>query len=175
MSEAHMRERKWQTKSPPQRSGGQPAFAIERPPPLAVVALAVGLRVARVSTGINPKCVSLHPRGDSLARRAAVLGALAIVDLAGPLAEFHFTGESAGDAWQSDESNALGRALAYLRLRDPDEEPDGAEAAALVDRLRPEAKRLVDANWPAIQAVASVLAGRPLTGDAIDALIAKVS
>ncbi|HEY1806391.1 MAG TPA: hypothetical protein VGG45_18110 [Terracidiphilus sp.] len=145
----------------------------------AVVARVCGLGVARASAGRDPCVTTVLPNDLSPAKRDVLrFVARTLVDLAGAAAEARAFGMIAVDAVRSDEQNAHWRALQFLRLaRGIGDRPLTAEERAtcerLVARFRPTAAKLVEQNWPSIEAVAAALAeGRTLNGDEVDGLMA---
>jgi hypothetical protein len=133
----------------------------------AVVARLLDLEVTKVSAGADAGVRTRWQVTEGSLQRVI------LVDLAGQLAELHGLRER----WQTDERNALSRALRIVLLRRGlrDEQLTDemrAEAAELVEQLRAEAETLVTVNWPAIGRVAFALADHPLTQAEVDALLA---
>jgi hypothetical protein len=132
----------------------------------AVVARLVDLEVTKAMAGKDAG-VRTRWRMTEIDLQKAIL-----VDLAGQLAALHGLRER----WQTDERNALSRALRVVLmhhgLRDEQltDELRG-EAAELVEQLRAEATTLVADNWAAIGRVAFALADHPLTQAEVDALL----
>jgi hypothetical protein len=133
----------------------------------AVVARLLDLEVTRISAGVDAGVRTRWQMTEGSLQKAIV------VDLAGQLAELHGLRER----WQTDDRNALSRALRVLLLRRGlrDEQLTdelGGEAAELVAQLRAEAETLVGDDWAAIGRVAFALADHPLTQREVDALLA---
>ena len=150
----------------------------------AVIALAVGLGVERASADPADPGVTTTVPADLPPGKRSVLKFVAriFVDLAGAAAEERAFGTADDEAQRPDEENALRRAAQLLRLaRDIGDRRLDVDERATCERLvaafRPTAAKLVAENWPAIEAVAAALAvaDGPLSGDAIDALIASAS
>jgi hypothetical protein len=134
----------------------------------AVVARLLDLEVTKVAAGMDAGVRTRYQLTEGNLEKAI------IVDLAGQLAELHGLQER----WQTDERNALSRALRIVLLRrglrdDQLTDELRADAETLVAQLRAEAETLVGDNWAAIGRVAFALADHPLTQREVDALLAS--
>jgi hypothetical protein len=140
----------------------------------AVVAAAVGLKIAHISIDpADPHVKTRYRIERSPVEQIVVLTHLALTDLAGAVVENEVEPRIA------DERNALERCIEIVALRHGVEKGKHtasmhAEAYDLRQRLRSQARALVDANLRAIERLAAALAdGKVLDQDAVDALVAN--
>jgi hypothetical protein len=125
----------------------------------AVIARMLGVEIVHSTAAGDVPCTRTRYRGDT----PQTLAKLGIVDLAGPMAEWHYL----RSAWCTDLENAMGRARRIAAL-------NGEEATELLHQMRIEALALVQENWPAIERVADALAhAKSLTQADVDVLIGR--
>jgi hypothetical protein len=139
----------------------------------AVIASVVGLKITGISIDPHdPHVKTRHRIGSTPVEQAVILTHLALTDLAGTVVEEQVEPRIA------DERNALERCIEIVALRHGGVEKSKhtalmhAEAYDLRQRLRSQARVLVDANLRAIERLAAALAdGKVLDQAQIDELI----
>ncbi len=136
----------------------------------AIAAHEAGHCIAARMLGID--VVSATAAGMPLTRtrwRGTAPLAIALVDLAGPAAEYAYLRRTGRTVWRADLENARGRAQQIAALRH-----DEAELNDELARLGAKAVALVERNWKAIERVAAALVtGGTLAQDDVDALIGR--